>query len=136
MDHQQIQFITEIKEKVRAAQYEALKAVNVRLINLYWDLGKAISEKQTLGWGKSIVPKIARELQKEFPSMSGFSTTNLWYMVGRSARFDPPSPGQPDHLIKLFANSIRWSTKTSGRWSDTPFCPGSTEFGKNNQLVS
>ena len=81
LDHEQTRFFAEIKEKVRAAQYEALKAVNIRLINLYWDLGKAISEKQTLGWGKSIVSSIARELQKEFPSMSGFSTTNLWYMV-------------------------------------------------------
>jgi hypothetical protein len=40
-------FIIEIKQKVRQAQYEALKAVNVQLINLYWELGKVISEKQS-----------------------------------------------------------------------------------------
>jgi len=34
----QVQFIADIKEKVRAAQYEALKIVNVQLINLYWYL--------------------------------------------------------------------------------------------------
>jgi hypothetical protein len=43
IDSNQYQFIVAIKEKVRAAQYEALKTVNVHLINLYWDLGKAIS---------------------------------------------------------------------------------------------
>ncbi len=75
------QFIAEIKEKVRAAQYEALKAVNVQLIRLNWELGKAISEKQELGWGKAIVPTLSKELQKEFPNMGGLSTTNLWYMV-------------------------------------------------------
>jgi predicted nuclease of restriction endonuclease-like (RecB) superfamily len=74
-------FIAHIKEKIRAAQYEALKVVNVQLINLYWELGKAISEKQTEGWGKAIVPTLSLELQREFPDMSGFSTTNLWYMV-------------------------------------------------------
>jgi predicted nuclease of restriction endonuclease-like (RecB) superfamily len=77
----QNQFIARIKEKVRAAQYEALKAVNVQLITLYWELGKAISEKQTEGWGKSIVNTLSKELQQEFPEMTGFSTTNLWYMV-------------------------------------------------------
>lgn len=77
----QTQFIAEIKEKVRQAQYEALKAVNIQLINLYWEIGKSISEKQTLGWGKAIVPTLAKELQNEFPNISGFSATNLWYMV-------------------------------------------------------
>lgn len=81
LDFTQLQFIAEIKEKIRLAQYEALKAVNVQLINLYWELGKSISEKQAAGWGKAIVPVLAGELQKEFPKMSGFSTTNLWYMV-------------------------------------------------------
>jgi hypothetical protein len=35
------QFIIEIKEKVRQAQYEALKVVNVHLIDLYWEIGKS-----------------------------------------------------------------------------------------------
>jgi predicted nuclease of restriction endonuclease-like (RecB) superfamily len=74
-------FIIEIKQKVHQAQYEALKAVNVQLINLYWELGKAISEKQSESWGKVIVPTLSKELQKEFPKMSGFSTTNLWLMA-------------------------------------------------------
>ena len=75
------QFIADIKEKVRSAQYEALKAVNLHLIRLYWELGKAISEKQDIGWGNAIVPTLSKELQTEFPNMGGFSTTNLWYMV-------------------------------------------------------
>jgi predicted nuclease of restriction endonuclease-like (RecB) superfamily len=63
LDHEQIQFITEIKEKVRVAQYEALKAVN--------------------------------ELQKEFPSMGGFSATNLWYMVQFYNEYFPDANLQP-----------------------------------------
>jgi hypothetical protein len=39
-------FIAEIKEKIRLAQYEALKAVNTSLIRLYWDIGRDISERQ------------------------------------------------------------------------------------------
>jgi len=74
-------FIAEIKEKVRQAQYEALKVVNVHLINLYWEIGKSISEKQAESWGKAIVPTLSKELQKEFPGVNGFSVGNLWLMA-------------------------------------------------------
>jgi len=77
----QIAFIAQIKQKVRQAQYEALKAVNVQLVNLYWEIGKSISEKQTESWGKAVVPNLSKELQDEFPGVGGFSTTNLWLMA-------------------------------------------------------
>ncbi|MDO5524308.1 MAG: PDDEXK nuclease domain-containing protein [Bacteroidia bacterium] len=77
----QLSFIAEIKTKVRQAQYEALKTVNVKLIDLYWEIGKSISEKQSESWGKSIVPTLSKELQMEFPGMSGFSVSNLWQMA-------------------------------------------------------
>jgi len=45
-------FFLEVKKKIRDAQYEALKVVNTHLINLYWDLGKMIVEKQSsYSWG-------------------------------------------------------------------------------------
>ncbi|MFA5745875.1 MAG: PDDEXK nuclease domain-containing protein [archaeon] len=72
-------FLKEIKERIVSAQYNALRAVNKELINLYWDIGKGIVEKQKqLGWGKSIVENLSKDLQKEFSGTSGFSTTNLW----------------------------------------------------------
>ena len=77
----QLNFITEIKQKIRQAQYEAMRAVNVQLINLYWEIGKAIAEKQKESWGKAVVPKLSEELQKEFSGTSGFSVTNLWLMA-------------------------------------------------------
>jgi predicted nuclease of restriction endonuclease-like (RecB) superfamily len=77
----QIDFIVEMKQKIRQAQYEALKAVNVQLINLYWEIGKSISEKQVESWGKAVVPTLSTELQKEFPGVGGFSVGNLWLMA-------------------------------------------------------
>jgi predicted nuclease of restriction endonuclease-like (RecB) superfamily len=81
LEKQSFDFISDIKLKVRNAQYEALKAVNVELINLYWDIGKSISEKQSESWGKSIVPILSKELQNEFPGVGGFSVGNLWLMT-------------------------------------------------------
>src|SRR3989338_8648864 len=74
-------FLTEIKERIRAAQYEALRAVNKELIGLYWDIGKRIVEQQEKhSWGKSIVETLAGDLQKEYPGINGFSAGNLWRM--------------------------------------------------------
>jgi predicted nuclease of restriction endonuclease-like (RecB) superfamily len=73
--------LMEIKERVRTAQYQALKAVNKELVGLYWDIGEVIARRQNKeGWGKSVVEQLARDLQRDFPGVKGFSVQNLWYM--------------------------------------------------------
>lgn len=73
--------LTEIKDRVRVAQYEALRAVNRELVALYWDIGRLIVERQgQQKWGKAIVENLAADLQSEFPGLLGFSAQNLWYM--------------------------------------------------------
>lgn len=74
-------FLVEVKNRIRQAQYKALRAVNKELLSLYWDLGESIHRRQeTLGWGKSVVENLARDLQAEFPGQNGFSAANLWLM--------------------------------------------------------
>lgn len=71
----------EVQQRIRSAQYEALKAVNREMINLYWDIGQMIVIKQqNASWGKSVVKKLAKDLQAEFPGISGFSARNIWNM--------------------------------------------------------
>lgn len=81
MSNEYLGLLKDIRERIRSAQYDALKAVNKELICLYWDIGKMIVKRQAeYGWGKSIVETLARDLQAEFPGMQGFSSQNLWYM--------------------------------------------------------
>ena len=73
--------LSEIKERIRSAQYEALKAVNKELVGLYWDIGRMIVERQAgETWGKAVVQQLAGDLQREFPGVGGFSASNLWRM--------------------------------------------------------
>lgn len=73
--------LKEIKERVRAAQYQALKAVNKELIGLYWDIGRLIVERQKGDtWGKAVVEKLSKDLQYEFSGIKGFSYRNIWNM--------------------------------------------------------
>lgn len=76
-----VTFLGEIKERIRNAQYDALKSVNKELIRLYWDIGKMIVERQKVhDWGKAVVEKLASDLQKEFSGVQGYSTSGLWRM--------------------------------------------------------
>jgi predicted nuclease of restriction endonuclease-like (RecB) superfamily len=76
-----IDFVQEIKTQIKMAQYRALQKVNTEQIQLYWNIGKTILERQLqYGWGKGIVEVLATELQKEFIGINGFSARNLWYM--------------------------------------------------------
>lgn len=91
-----VELLGAIKARIVDAQYQALKAVNKELINLYWDIGKDISERQkTENWGKSVVEQLAKDLQSAFPGIGGFSSRNLWYMrnfylcYGGSSKLQP-----------------------------------------------
>ncbi|MHB8858656.1 MAG: PDDEXK nuclease domain-containing protein [Thermoleophilia bacterium] len=71
----------EIRERIRSSQYAALRAVNRELIALYWDIGRMIVERQAREkWGRAVVERLARDLQREFPGIRGFSASNLWRM--------------------------------------------------------
>lgn len=75
------QLLAEVKERIRSAQYAALKAVNTELVGLYWDLGRMIVERQAgETWGKAVVQKLSDDLRQEFPGVGGFSSSNLWRM--------------------------------------------------------
>ncbi len=80
-DAHYLQFLQDIKERIRNARIQAASVVNHELINLYWNIGKEIAERQEkFGWGKSIVERLAKDLQEDFPNTSGFSSRNLWDM--------------------------------------------------------
>jgi predicted nuclease of restriction endonuclease-like (RecB) superfamily len=72
---------TEVISLIQKARYNAYKAVNTELINLYWEIGKYITERtQSEGWGKSTVTQLANFIQTQQPESKGFSDKNLWRM--------------------------------------------------------
>ena len=85
-DKEYKKFLVELKEKVKNSQLKAAIKVNYELLNLYWELGKKITEKQKeYSWGDSFISNLSNDLKKEFPDMKGFSVQNLkniryWYL--------------------------------------------------------
>lgn len=79
LDYQK--FLVEVKARVTGARIAAARAVSRELIELYWNLGALIVGRQeSLGWGQSIVERLAADLRAAFPGVSGFSPQNLWSM--------------------------------------------------------
>lgn len=104
-------WLRSLKQQVRQSQLKAKVAVNHALISLYWELGKQIIEKQTGSvWGSGFLGQLSKDLQKEFPEMSGFSKRNLelirqWYLFYAEGLITKQAVSQMD-TIKQWMNFV------------------------------
>jgi predicted nuclease of restriction endonuclease-like (RecB) superfamily len=74
-------FLSELKQRIRTARLQAALSVNRELILLYWEIGRDILARQTAeGWGTKVIDRLAQDLQRDFPDMTGLSARNLKYM--------------------------------------------------------
>lgn len=81
-ENQYGELIASLKEHVRLSQQQAILSVNTRLLFLYWEIGHFINlQKESLGWGSSVIKRISKDLSDEFSEMKGFSVRNLNYMA-------------------------------------------------------
>ncbi len=68
-------------QQIQQARQKVLAQVNTALIDLYWQVGKTISDKvQSETWGKGVVRELAQYIAQNAPDIKGFSDKNLWRM--------------------------------------------------------
>ncbi len=83
-------WIAELKSKIHAARRKVAYSINSQLIEMYWEIGKDISEKQEESkWGSKFIEQIALELKHEFPEINGFSRRNI-YAIRQWYKFYSP----------------------------------------------
>jgi len=71
----------EIVRLIEAARQRATQAVNVALIDLYWQVGKTISDKLAKAeWGGGVVEQLAAHIAETKPGLRGFTRPNLYRM--------------------------------------------------------
>lgn len=81
LDSEYVQWIHEIKQRYRNSQIKAALKVNSEQLLFNWQLGRdLVIRKAEEKWGTGIVNQVSLDLQAEFPSTKGFSSSNLWYM--------------------------------------------------------
>ncbi|MDD3860667.1 MAG: PDDEXK nuclease domain-containing protein [Bacteroidales bacterium] len=79
--HEYQNWAFDIVNKIKQAQIRTSLKVNAEMLDLYWEIGHSIIEKQNLyGWGSKIIELLSADLQKTFTDTLGFSIRNLKYM--------------------------------------------------------
>ena len=101
-------WISQIKKQIRGAQIKASIAVNEDMLELYWSIGKDISEKSfEKNYGSKFFEKTSSELKTTFPNAQGFSVTNLKYMK-RFYKFYEPIRHQLGDEFNAVVFTIPW----------------------------
>jgi hypothetical protein len=75
------ELLAQLKERIRSAQLRAGLAVNCEMVLLYWHIGRDILTRQEHeGWGARVIDRLAADLRRAYPEMTGLSPRNLKYM--------------------------------------------------------
>jgi predicted nuclease of restriction endonuclease-like (RecB) superfamily len=94
-------WIKALKSKIYDTKRKVALSINSQLLELYWEIGKDIVERQeNSDWGSKLIEQTATELKHEFPEIKGFSRRNLyairqWYkFYSKEYSFVPQSVAQ------------------------------------------
>ena len=72
----------EVVSMIQHTRNEVVRLANTSLIDLYWRVGRYISDKISVSeWGDGVVKQLADYIEKNSPEIKGFSDKNLWRMM-------------------------------------------------------
>lgn len=95
--------VRELKSRIQQARLRTVLAANAAMIQLYWDMGQTILDRQAReGWGAKVVDRLSADLREAFPDMSGLSPRNLLFMRGFAEAY-------PDaEIVKQLVSRLPW----------------------------
>lgn len=98
LDSNYTDFLYNIKARLKQSQIRAALAANTELVRFYWQLGVDLIEQQKkYEWGNNFLEQFSHDMRNTFPSMQGFSVTNLKRMR-IFAKAYPKSPQPVDQI--------------------------------------
>lgn len=99
------QQFAEVISMIRNSRDEVVRLANASLIDLYWRVGKYISDKIAVSeWGDGVVKQLSDYIERNSPETKGFSDKNLW----RMKQFYETYKGVDEKLSTLL-RQISWS---------------------------
>ncbi|MCX5829167.1 MAG: PDDEXK nuclease domain-containing protein [Deltaproteobacteria bacterium] len=108
-------WLSDLKQRISLARQKASLTLNAALIELYWEIGRDIVEKEEkTAWGSGLIERLSRDLAHAFPDMKGFSRRNLyavrqWYLFysAQSAFVPQPVAQMPWGHNRLIVSKIK-----------------------------
>ena len=95
----------EVVSMIQHTRNEVVRLANASLIDLYWRIGKYISDKISVSeWGDGVVKQLADYIERTSPETKGFSDKNLW----RMKQFYETYKGADEKLSALL-RQISWT---------------------------
>lgn len=92
-----------LKERIRSERLRVTLAANAVMVQLYWDIGRAILERQQQqGWGAKVIDRLSHDLTTAFPDMNGLSPRNLLFMRSFAEAYPDPA------IVKQLVSQIPW----------------------------
>lgn len=99
------QQFAEVISMIRNTRNEVVRLANASLIDLYWRVGKYISDKIAVSeWGDGVVKQLSDYIERNSPETKGFSDKNLW----RMKQFYETYKGV-DKKLSTLLRQISWS---------------------------
>lgn len=93
-----------IIEKIVQERQSSIEIINLKLIELYWEIGNMLlSIKEEENFGKDIIKKLSIDLSRKFPDMKGFSARNIKYMIKFAKTYEQYN------LLKELLYKLSWS---------------------------
>lgn len=130
--------LAELTTRVAAARTRAQRTVNTQLVELYWELGHTILQRQTRdGWGTKVIARLSADLRHEFPHNKGLSATNLQYMRGFAAAWaDGPAISQQAVGKLPWGHIIVLLDKLDDRAVRDRYAAAAVEFGWSRNVLT
>jgi predicted nuclease of restriction endonuclease-like (RecB) superfamily len=73
--------LRQIVAEIKHTRVVIANRVNTSLIQMYWNIGKHLTQEGLeKGYGSAVVKRLSVDLKAEFPDSNGFSPRNLWDM--------------------------------------------------------
>ena len=67
-----------LQQAVLSARFTIQRRANAEVIALYWRIGATVLERERTGaWDSAAVTRLAEDLERQFPTMRGFSPADL-----------------------------------------------------------
>jgi predicted nuclease of restriction endonuclease-like (RecB) superfamily len=109
----------EIKETLQQARNQAYSAVNLAMVQAYWQIGRIIVEHEQNGslradYGKNVLQDISEKLQQEFGN--GFSVRNLQQMKKFYAMFPNTNALRSQLTWTHYRLLLRVDDETARNW--------------------
>ena len=122
--------------EIKTARIDIARKINASAIQVYWNLGKLLSERKIeKGHGAGVVNQLSVDLKLEFPDM-GLSPRNLWDMK-RFFEFYKDAPAKLRHAVAVlpWKHNLLILTKTQNHNEALFYAQKAIELGWTRDIL-